>query len=152
MERRERNSRDMREQERISERTQIVEVPMPQVLEETVEAVRVVQRERIQQQTVLHERVQQRTAEQIEDAPQSPEETVEAVRSVSHERVQQRATGKIGEVPETASQDCRLQRSVDVKSIPPNTEISLQYGYDENDNNNMSNETKRETNYSMNNK
>ena len=34
-----------------------------------------------------------------------------------------------------------------VKSIPPNTENSLQYGYDENDNN-MSNETKRETNYS----
>ena len=39
-----------------------------------------------------------------------------------------------------------------VKSIPPNTENSMQYGYDENDNNNMSNETKRETNYSMNNK
>ena len=38
----------------------------PQSPEETVEAVRVVQRER----------VQQRTAEQIEDAPQSPEETV----------------------------------------------------------------------------
>ena len=39
-----------------------------------------------------------------------------------------------------------------VKSIPLNTENSLQYGYDENDNNNMSNETKRETNYSINNK
>ena len=39
-----------------------------------------------------------------------------------------------------------------VKSIPPKTENSMQYGYDENDNNNMSNETKRETNYSMNNK
>ena len=39
-----------------------------------------------------------------------------------------------------------------VKNIPPNTENSMQYGYDENDNNNMSNETKRETNYSMNNK
>ena len=35
-----------------------------------------------------------------------------------------------------------------VKSIPPNTDNSMQYGYDENDNNNMSNETKRETNYS----
>ena len=34
-----------------------------------------------------------------------------------------------------------------VKSVPPNTENSLQYGYDENDNN-TSNETKRETNYS----
>ena len=33
-----------------------------------------------------------------------------------------------------------------VKSFPPNTEKSMQYGYDENDNNNMSNETKRETN------
>ena len=39
-----------------------------------------------------------------------------------------------------------------VKSIPPNTENSMQYGYDENDNNNMSNETERETNYSINNK
>ena len=39
-----------------------------------------------------------------------------------------------------------------VNSIHPNTENSLQYGYDENDNNNMSNETKHETNYSMNNK
>ena len=38
-----------------------------------------------------------------------------------------------------------------VKSIPPETENSMQYGYDENDNNNnMSNKTKRETNYSMN--
>ena len=36
-----------------------------------------------------------------------------------------------------------------VKSIPPNTENSMQYGYDENDNNNMSNETKCETNYSI---
>ena len=38
-----------------------------------------------------------------------------------------------------------------VKSIPPETENSMKYGYDENDNNNMSNETKRETNYSINN-
>ena len=45
-----------------------------------------------------------------------------------------------------------LWTTVGVKSIPPNTENSLQYGYDENENNNMSNETKRETNYSMNNK
>ena len=37
-----------------------------------------------------------------------------------------------------------------VKSIPPNTENSMQYGYDENDINNMSNDTKRETNYSIN--
>ena len=33
-----------------------------------------------------------------------------------------------------------------VKSFPPNTENSMSYGYDENDNNNMSNKTKRETN------
>ena len=39
-----------------------------------------------------------------------------------------------------------------VKSIPPNTEKWLRKRYDENDDNNMSNETKRETNYSMNNK
>ena len=41
---------------------------------------------------------------------------------------------------------------VSVKSIPPNTEKWLRKLYDENDFNNMSNETKRETNYSMNNK
>ena len=39
-----------------------------------------------------------------------------------------------------------------VKSLPPNTENRLRKRYDENDFNNMSNETKRETNYSMNNK
>ena len=36
------------------------------------------------------------------------------------------------------------------KNLPTDTENSMQYGYDENDNNNMSNETKRETNYSIN--
>ena len=39
-----------------------------------------------------------------------------------------------------------------VKSTPPNTENWLRKLHDENDDNNMSNETKRETNYSMNNK
>ena len=39
-----------------------------------------------------------------------------------------------------------------VKSIPPNTENFMQYGHDENDNNNMSDETKCETNDSINNK
>ena len=39
-----------------------------------------------------------------------------------------------------------------VKNIPPNTEKWLRKRYDKNDDNNMSNETKRETNYSMNNK
>ena len=89
-------------QERISERTQIFDVPVPQTAKESVEAVRVVLRDRMQQRTVcaptpqvleetvgrlvLHERVQLRTAEQTEDAPQYPEETVEMVRSVSHDR------------------------------------------------------------------
>ena len=90
-------------QERISERTLIVDVPVPKVAKDTVEAVRVVQRERTQQRTVdaptlqevketvemvrsdSHERVQQRDAEQIEDAPQSSKETVEMASSVSHE-------------------------------------------------------------------
>ena len=45
-----------------------------------------------------------------------------------------------------SEEDFQTRRTV--KSIPPNTENSMQYGYDENDNNNMSNETKRETNYS----
>ena len=39
-----------------------------------------------------------------------------------------------------------------VKSISPIQENSIQKGYDENDNNNMSDETKRETNYSINKK
>ena len=39
-----------------------------------------------------------------------------------------------------------------VKSIPPNTKKWLRKRYDENDDNNMSNETKRETDDSMNNK
>ena len=38
------------------------------------------------------------------------------------------------------------------KEYISHTENSMQYGYDENDNNNMSNETKCETNYSINNK
>ena len=41
---------------------------------------------------------------------------------------------------------------VAVKSISPIQENSIKHGYDENDDNNMSDETKCETNYSMNNK
>ena len=44
------------------------------------------------------------------------------------------------------------QVSSPIKSIPPNTEKWLRKRYEENYNNDMSNETKRETNYSMNNK
>ena len=57
--------------------------------------------------------MQQRTADEIEVAPQSPEETVEAVTSVPRGRVQQRTAAKIDGVPETASQDRRLQRTVE---------------------------------------
>ena len=39
-------------QERVSERTQVFDVPMPQIAKETVKAVRVVQRERMQERTV----------------------------------------------------------------------------------------------------
>ena len=75
---------------------------------------------------------QQRAAEQTEDLPQSPEETVEILRLVSQERAQQRTVdaprpqdknvfpkrvsesvfeqGGVIKVPETASQDRRLQR------------------------------------------
>ena len=81
-----------------------------------------------------HGRVQQRSAEKIEDIPQYPEETVEMLKLVSQERVQQwtvdaprpqdtdvlpkRVSERISEqcgvieVPETASQDRRLQRTV----------------------------------------
>ena len=64
-------------QERISERTQIFDVPVPQVAQETVEAVRLVQRERMQQGTV-----DALTLEELK-------ETVVMARSVSHKRVQQ---------------------------------------------------------------
>ena len=43
-------------------------------------------------------------------------------------------------------------REESVKSISPIQENSLQYGHGENDNNNMSDETKCETNQSINNK
>ena len=56
-------------QERISERTQIVDAPTLQELKETVEIVR----------SVLQEQVQQRTAEHIEDAPQFLKDTVEVL-------------------------------------------------------------------------
>ena len=73
---------------------------------------------------------------------------------------QSRATGLDGSwpaaplgQPQSSWQECKHYTSrsvsVHVKSIPPNTENSMLYGYDENDNNNMSNETKRETNYSI---
>ena len=62
---------------------------------------------------VPHERVQKRTAELIEDAPQSPAGVVEAVTSIPREQAQQRTAGEIGEVPKTASQDQRLQRTVE---------------------------------------
>ena len=61
--------------ERGKQRT--VDVPMPQVLEETVEVVRL----------ASHERVQQRTAEQFVDVPQILEENVDVVRLVPQERV-----------------------------------------------------------------
>ena len=35
-----------------------------------------------------------------------------------------------------------------MQRVTPNTKYFVQYGYDGTDNNNMSNETKRETNYS----
>ena len=79
-------------QERISERTQIVEVPMPQIAKETVGVVGL----------TPHERVQQRTAEQFEDLPQHPEVTVKAVTSVPHERVQQRTAVQIEDAPQSS--------------------------------------------------
>ena len=70
-------------QERISESTQIVDGPVPQIAKETPGVVGLAPRERVQQWTV--------------DAPTPRvlEETVEMVRSVSHERVLQRAAEQI---------------------------------------------------------
>ena len=52
----------------------------------------------------------------------------------------------------TSQAEERAKVGEDVKGISPIQENSMQYGYDENDNNNMSDETKCETNYSINNK
>ena len=78
--------------ERISERTQIVDEPVPQIAKKTVEAVRVVQRERMQQRTVdaptpqvLEETIEVGRLVLHEDAPQSRAEIVEARTSVPHE-------------------------------------------------------------------
>ena len=57
---------------------------------------------------------------------------------------------RVSGLPHAVAKQAENSR-VRVKSIPPNTENSMQDGYDENDNNNMSNEIKRETNYSINN-
>ena len=65
-------------QERISDRAQIVEVPVPQIVEETVGVVGLAPRERMQQQTVYA------------PTPQVLEATVEVGSLVLHERVQQR--------------------------------------------------------------
>ena len=98
---------------------------IPQYPEETVELLKL----------VSQERVQQRSAEKMEDIPQYPEETVELLKLVSQERLQQRTVdaprpqdknvlpkrvserifeqGGVIKVPETASQDRRLQRTVE---------------------------------------
>ena len=75
--------------------------PVPQPREETVEAVRLIPRERVQQPT----------AEQIEDVPQLREETVGAVKLVPQERVQQRVV-EHEPVPQI------LQETVEVVLIP----------------------------------
>ena len=86
-------------QERISERTQSFNVPVPQVLEEVL---------------------QQRAAEQTEDLPRSPQNITEILMPMPQDKnvLPKRVSGRIFEqggvieVPETASQDRRLQRTV----------------------------------------
>ena len=63
-------------QERVQQQT-VLHAPVPQILEETVEVVRFVQRER----------VQQRTAKKIVDVPPFAEETLEMMRWAPKERV-----------------------------------------------------------------
>ena len=105
-------------------------MPVPQIAEETVEAVRVVQRER----------VQQGTAHKIEVAPQSPEKTVGTVRKVQRERSthiervvnhcfpDQRKTAQIltspgskhvGKSAENAADDPERERRKGYRSIAP---------------------------------
>ena len=101
--------------EQVHRRT--VDVPVPQVLEETIEVVRLAPRERVQQRTVVpmpqvleetvkvvrlapHERGQQRTAEHSADVLQCAEETIEVVRFAPRERVQQRTAEQIEDAPQ----------------------------------------------------
>ena len=84
-------------QQRTAEKIEVV----PQMPEETVEMLKLVSQERVQQRSTVkiedfpqylelvslarHARVQQRSAEKIEGVPQTPEETVEAVTLVPRE-------------------------------------------------------------------
>ena len=94
-------------QERMSERTieQTDDVPVPQILEEIVEALTL---------------VQPQTAEQTEDMLQFPQETSEMVRLASQERVRQRPDEHI--VDESISQ--MTEENVEVVKIVPQKRIS----------------------------
>ena len=93
---------------------QTVEVPISQILKETVKEGRSPTFERVQQETATpespaetvevvslapRERVQQQIVEHVEDEPQSPPETIEAVAFLSREQVQQRIDEKIVKAP-----------------------------------------------------
>ena len=88
--------------ERISERTQIVDVPVPQTLEETVEAMEVLFlqfRDGIVEvfELIPPERISERTSEHIVDvpAPQILREIVEGVKITLQERILERTSARI---------------------------------------------------------
>ena len=90
----------------------------PQHLEETVGMVSLAPQERVQQRTAEEtvELVKLVSQERVEDIPQFREETVAVVTLVPREvnKLNSELPKKIGEVPETASQDRRLQRTVEL--------------------------------------
>ena len=69
----------------------IIDVLVPQVVEEILETIRI----------IPQERVQQRTVEQVIDVrvPQVVEQVVEVVKIIPQERIQQRTVEQIQEIP-----------------------------------------------------
>ena len=96
--------------ERVQQRSH-EQVPVPRILDDTVEVTSLVPQERVQQRTVDVPMLQ-RTTEQIEDALQYPEGTDEMVRSVSRERVQHRIAEQIEDPPQFVEETVEVVRLV----------------------------------------
>ena len=73
--------------ERVQQRT-VEHAPVPQILKETVEVIRMIPHER-EQRTVEHVRVRQTSEETVEPVPLMVEKNVDVVRLVPQEREQE---------------------------------------------------------------
>jgi len=95
--------------ERVQQRTveQVVDVPVPQVVEEVIEVAKVIPQERVQQRTVEQvvdvpvPQIVEEILEQVVDVPvpQVVEEVVEIAKVIPQERVQQRTVEQVVDVP-----------------------------------------------------